>query len=80
MSDEEEVKSPISVITIVIDENSGNPPKVDLGDMSPLYAHTLLMTVVDTLYDCIPRPKIVWDGCVINEYDLAAWDDEDDDD
>ena len=75
----EEIESPIHVITIVIDESNGLPPRVDLGDISPIFAHTILQTVVDTLYDCIPSPEIVYDGVTLMDYDYAGWDDEDED-
>lgn len=75
----EEIASPIHIITIVLDETNGLPPTVDLGDLSPLVAHTILQTVVDALYDCIPAPRIMYDDLVLMDYDYATGGDDDDD-
>lgn len=73
----DQVEDTIGVITIVLDPAIGRP-RLDIGNMSPLAAYTLLQGAADSLFECIPQPTIVYDGDIINEYNYIM-DDEDED-
>lgn len=74
---EDSIENVINVITIVVDPEQGRP-RLDIGNISPLAAYTLLQAATDALYDCIPTTSVVFDDEVINEYDFVIDDDDDD--
>lgn len=53
------------VVTIMWDENAEGPAEVDLGDLNPWVAVSLLATVVDSLRMVLQPPTIKYDGDVI---------------
>lgn len=75
--------SGLHVIIITYDEAKGFP-EVELGDVSPWVAITMVKSVFDALDYIIPGPKITYQGATIfdphNESFSYIRDDDDDDD
>lgn len=73
MSDNEEFESKVHIITVVYDEDVQHPV-VDLGDVPPTVAVTMLQQTVAALFDCLSEPKITYNNKVI--YSPIIFDDE----
>jgi hypothetical protein len=54
----------LHIMIITYDEDSGIP-EVDLGDMSPYLAITMLQSVIESLEYLVPSPRVVFKGQVI---------------
>lgn len=88
MSDEEEPRSDDEVfeeltgqfhaITILYNEDE-TYPEVDLGDVPPQVAITVMQQVIKALYAVLPDPVIKFNGNIIYDSNYY-YDDEDDDD
>jgi hypothetical protein len=88
MSDEvavEDVLPPhYDIITISLDGDE--EPSVDLGNISPYAAITILESVAETLRDLVMPPKVTYKDRVIVNYgygyaiENGVWDPEDEDD
>lgn len=88
MSDEVELEDVMprhyDIITIALDGDG--EPSVDLGNVSPYAAITILESVAETLHDLIMPPKVTYKDRVIVNYGYGyafeeeVFDTEDDDD
>lgn len=75
MSNDPTENNKIHIITVVYDE-SEKSPKVDLGDIPPSLAITIMQQTVAALFDCLREPIIEYDGRTIYSPIIFEEDDE----
>jgi len=70
----------IKIITIMLDSEEV-APKIDLGDIHPFIAYSVLCKAVEALADIMSDPEITYMGERLNPsyYELVDDEDEDDD-
>ncbi len=61
VNDDDSFNSKFHIITIVYDEDEASP-KVDLGDLPPQFAITVMQQTVNALFECIEEPDIYFNN------------------
>jgi hypothetical protein len=69
----------MQIITICIDADEVRP-KIDLGNIHPFIAYSILCKAVETLQDIMSDPEITYAGDILNPSFVFELCDEDDDD
>jgi len=70
--------SGLSIITLMYDSCSDEPPMLDLGNCSPWVAYTMLRAAFESLQILIPPTDISYRGEVICRNTFEVFDDDDD--
>lgn len=68
----------LSIITLMYDTCSDEPPMLDLGNCTPWVAYTILRSAIESLQILIPPTDISYRGEVICRNTFEVFDDDDD--
>jgi hypothetical protein len=69
----------LQIITLVFDNSTGDIPSLDLGNVSPFVAITLLQSAINTLEMLIPPVDVSYKGRVVCSSSFEIIDDDCDD-